>query len=34
MLIGFNLALLNLTQSSLFETYLQIKAASRIEVAI
>ena len=34
MLVGFNLALLNLTQNSLSETHLQIQAAPRIEVAI
>ena len=34
MLIDFNLALLNLTQKSLPETYLQIQAATRIEVVI
>ena len=32
--IDFNLALLNLTQKSLPETYLQIQAATRIEVVI
>ena len=34
MLIDFDLALLNLTQKSLPETYLQIQAATRIEVVI
>ena len=34
MLVDFNLALLNLTQKSLPETYLQIQAATRIEVVI
>ena len=34
MLVYFNLTLLNLTQNSLPETYLQIQAATRIEVAI
>ena len=34
MLVGFNLTLLNLTQNSLPETYLQIQVASRIEVEI
>ena len=32
MLVDFNLALLNLTQKSLPESYLQIQAATRIEV--
>ena len=34
MLVDFVLTLLNLTQNSLPETNLQIKAAPRIEVAI
>ena len=34
MLIDFDLALLNLTQKSLPKTYLQIQAATRIEVVI
>ena len=34
MLVAFNLTLLNLTQKSLPETYLQIQAATRIEVVI
>ena len=34
MFVDFNLTLLNLTQNSLPETYLQIQAATRIEVVI
>ena len=34
MLVDFNLTLLNLTRKSLPETYLQIQAATRLEVAI
>ena len=34
MLVDFNLTLLNLTQHSLPETYLQIQAATRIEVVV
>ena len=34
MLVDFNLTPFNLTQNSLPETYLQIQAAPRIEVAI
>ena len=34
MLVDFNLTMLNLTQNSLSETYLQIQAATRIEVMI
>ena len=34
MLVDFNLTLLKLTQNSLPETYLQIQAATRIEVVI
>ena len=34
MLVDFNLTLLNLLQISLPETYLQIQAATRIEVVV
>ena len=34
MLVDFNLTLLNLTQNSLPETYLQIQAATQIEAVI